>query len=161
MRGAICNDPIDTIDISNTLPRQADSNGLVKVKLKCRLEYKGHVYFESVRPYVINQLLQYMKLNNELFSDIEIDISHIPSSLIDMINVDHEIPVEVDRSDQDCDLSFQTDNDSFKEVHNTRVESQENPLDVYRIAANETALVNNSHFGHEFTTRAPEEGNMP
>ena len=77
-----------------------------------------------------------------------------------MINLDHEIPVEVDRSDQDCDLSFQTDNDSFKEVHNTRVESEENPLDVYRIAANETALINNSHFGDEFATIAPE-GNMP
>ena len=101
MRGAICNVPIDTIDISNALPRQADSNGLLIVKLKCRLEYKGHVYFESVRPYVINQLLQYLKLNNELFSDIEIDISHIPSSLIEMINVDHEIPVEVDRSDRE------------------------------------------------------------
>ena len=40
-------------------------------------------------------------------------------------------PVEVDWSDQDCDLSFETDNDSFIEVHNTRVESEENSLDLY------------------------------
>ena len=53
-----------------------------------------------------------------------------------MINLGHEIPVKVDRSDQDLDLSFETDNE---EVHNTRVESEENPLDVYRTAANETA----------------------
>ena len=65
IRGAICNVPIDTTAISNTLPRQADSNGPVIVKLKCKLEYRGHVYYESVRPYVINQLLQYLKLNNE------------------------------------------------------------------------------------------------
>ena len=42
-------------------------------------------------------------------------------------------------------------------MHNTRVEGEENPLDVYRIAANETALINNSHFGDEFTTIAPGE----
>ena len=42
----------------------------------------------------------------------------------------------------------------LEELHNTRVENQKNALDVYRIAANKTALVNNSHFGHEFTTIA-------
>ena len=45
-------------------------------------------------------------------------------------------PVEVDWSDQDCDLSFETDHDSFIEVQNTRVESEENPLDLDLIAAN-------------------------
>ena len=49
----------------------------------------------------------------------------------------------------------------FKEVHNTRVESEENPLDIYCIVANETVLINNSHFGDEFTTIAPREGHMP
>ena len=36
----------------------------------------------------------------------------------------------------------------FKEVHNTRVESEENPLDIYCIVANEIVLINNSHKGH-------------
>ena len=78
-----------------------------------------------------------------------------------MINLDHEIPLEVGRSDKDRDLSFETDKASFKEVHNTRVESEENPLDIYRIAANETALINNSRFEDEFRIIAPGEGNMP
>ena len=42
IRGAISNVPIDTIGISNTLPRQADSNGLIIVKLKRNLERRGH-----------------------------------------------------------------------------------------------------------------------
>ena len=46
-------------------------------------------------------------------------------------------------------------------MHSTRVESEENPLDVCRIAANGTALINNSHFGDEFTTIAAGEGNVP
>ena len=77
-----------------------------------------------------------------------------------MINLDHEIPIELDRSDQDRDLGFETDNDSLKEVHNTRNESEENPLDIDCIAANEIALINNFHFGDEFTTIALGEGHM-
>ena len=78
-----------------------------------------------MRPYIINQLL------HEFYSDIEVDISHIPSSLIEVINLNHVTPVEVDWSHQDCDLSFETDHNSFSEVHNTRVECEENPLDLY------------------------------
>ena len=37
LRGAMCNVLIDTIDISNTFPRQADSNGLAIVKFKRKL----------------------------------------------------------------------------------------------------------------------------
>ena len=50
IKGAICNAPVDTIDISDTLPRQV-------VKLKRKLEYRGHAYFESLRPNIINRLL--------------------------------------------------------------------------------------------------------
>ena len=85
--------------------------------------------------YVINPLLHYLKLNNEFYLDIETDKSHIPSSLIEMINLDYQIPVKVDSSDQDPDLSYKTD-DSFQEVDNTKVESEENPLDVYLISIN-------------------------
>ena len=54
------------------------------IKMKRKLEYRSH---ESVCPYLINQLLQYLKLNNDFYSGIEVDISHIPSSLIEVINV--------------------------------------------------------------------------
>ena len=37
LKGSICNDG-------------ADSNGLVIVKLKRKLNYQGHVYFQAVRP---------------------------------------------------------------------------------------------------------------
>ena len=80
---------------------------------------------------------------------MEIDISHISSSFIEMISLDHEIPVEFDRFDQDLDLSL-----------NNIVEYEQNPLDVYHIAVNVTALNIKSHFGDEFTTIAPVEGNM-
>ena len=59
LKGTICNIPVDTADIVNVLPRSADSNGLVMVKLKLKLCYRGHVYFESERPELIHQALKY------------------------------------------------------------------------------------------------------
>ena len=47
-KGEICNVPIDVVPTCNTLHRSADSNGIVIVKLKRKLEYKGYVYFEPV-----------------------------------------------------------------------------------------------------------------
>ena len=70
LKGSICNVPIDTVDISDVLPRRADSNGLVVIKLKCKLPYRGHVYFEAVRPELLNLTLMYLKENNPLCSDV-------------------------------------------------------------------------------------------
>ena len=111
LKGALCNVPIDVVDICNTLPRPADSNGIVIVKLKRKLQYRGHVYFESVRPDIIFRLLQYLKLNNSLYHDIEIDVKNIPSFLIEdkrcdnlplvalnNINIDDKIPLIVEKN---------------------------------------------------------------
>ena len=54
LKGSICNTPVNTSDIINVLPHGADSNGLVVVKLKRKLKrklsYHVHLYFEAVRP---------------------------------------------------------------------------------------------------------------
>ena len=47
-KGALCNVPIDVIDACKILPRPADSNGIVIVKLKRKLQYRGHAYSESL-----------------------------------------------------------------------------------------------------------------
>lgn len=56
LKGPICNLPLDFVNVSNTLPRPADSNGVAIVKPKGKLQYRGHVYFESVRPNFICRL---------------------------------------------------------------------------------------------------------
>ena len=88
LKGSICNIPIDTVSISQTLPNPSHSNGVTVVKLKKKMEFKGHVFFESVRPQIIVRLLQYLKVNNELYYNISIDVSHIPPSFF--INTDVE-----------------------------------------------------------------------
>ena len=84
MKDVLCHTPVDVFDLCNTLPRPADSNGIVLLKLKRKLQYRdrGHVYFESVKPSFILGLLQYLKLNNLLHHDIEMDLDNIPNFLI-------------------------------------------------------------------------------
>ena len=75
MKVSICNIPISNIDNNcNCLPRPADSNGVIIVKLKRKAAYHGHVLFEPVRPRLIESLLQYLKKHNHLYRNIEIEI---------------------------------------------------------------------------------------
>ena len=64
LKSALYDMPIDAVEVCNTLPLPADSNGIVIVKLKRKVQYRGYVYFESIRPNFILILLQYLKFNN-------------------------------------------------------------------------------------------------
>ena len=81
LKGVLCNVPIDVVDVCRTLPRPTGSNGIVIVKLKRKLQYRGHVYSESGRPDFIMRLLQYLNLNNSLYEDIEINLENVPNFL--------------------------------------------------------------------------------
>ena len=67
MKGIICNIPVNEVDVNcKSLPRPADSNSLLIVKLKHKLEYKLHVVFESVRLALVIQFLEFLKNHNHL-----------------------------------------------------------------------------------------------
>ena len=72
------------MDISTLLPRQANINGLVIVKLKMKLEFRGHVYFKPVRQDIALRLLLFLKDNNDLYKDVTIVPNNIPTSLVDL-----------------------------------------------------------------------------
>lgn len=53
LKTAICNIPIESIDITCTLSHGADSDGLLgllMVKLKWKLTFLGRIYLEAVSP---------------------------------------------------------------------------------------------------------------
>ena len=72
MKDVLCVIPIDVVDVCNTIPRPADSNGIIIVKLKRKLQYRGHACFESVKPNFIHNLL---------YHDTEIDLGNISGFL--------------------------------------------------------------------------------
>ena len=84
LKGSICNIQVHTSDIIDLLPHGADSNGLVVVKLKQKLSYRGHVYFKAVRPQSVHMTLEYLKENNPLYGDICIDVNNIPNEFTEM-----------------------------------------------------------------------------
>ena len=69
---SICKIPTEAANICNILPRPAVSNGLIAVKLKRDLKYRGHVYFEPVRSHIVYQALTYLKSYNKFYDDISI-----------------------------------------------------------------------------------------
>ena len=146
IKGAICNVPIEADTICNILPRGIDSNGLILLKLKRKLCYRGHVLFESVRPDIVQTALNYLKQNNPLYNNVEININNIP---IDLLSLE-EIPI---LREEELDLTNQADN----------LEEVENPLDQYRISANEGALIPTipCEINEENITVAPGEGLKP
>ena len=87
IKGSICNIPVSEVDVNcNMFPRPADSNGLIIVKLKRKLEYKVHAVFEAVRPDVVIHFLEFLRSHNDLYSDIEINPANIP---VDILGLQH------------------------------------------------------------------------
>ena len=71
IKRSICNALIETANVCNIVPRSAVWNGLILVKLKCDLKYRGHVDFEPVRPHFIYQALTYLK-SHKFYEDISV-----------------------------------------------------------------------------------------
>ena len=54
-------------------------------KLKRKLNFRGHVYFQAVSPQSIYATLSYLKENNVLYSNININLASLPISLTNVI----------------------------------------------------------------------------
>ena len=81
IRGAICNVPVSCEETCHVLPRPPDSSGIIMLKLKRKLQFRGHVYFQAVRPEVVLHALQWLQRNNELYEKVTINLE----------NIDHEL----------------------------------------------------------------------
>ena len=56
IKGAICNIPVECDQTCNIL-RLPERSGIIPLKLKRKLEFGGHVYFQVVRPRVVDDNL--------------------------------------------------------------------------------------------------------
>ena len=81
--GAICNVPVncDQTSTCKVLPRPPERSGIIMLTLKRELEFRGHVYFQAVRPELVENALNWLVRNNLLYSNIITDISNIDESL--------------------------------------------------------------------------------
>ena len=74
--------------------RGADSKGLIFVRLKRKLSFRGRVYLEAVSPEAVQLALLYLKQNNPFYHDIRIDTDNISDELFELTeDTDQEIPI--------------------------------------------------------------------
>ena len=162
MKGTICNIPVIEVDVNcNTLPRPTDSNGLLIVKLKRKLEYESHVIFEAVRPALIAQFLEFLNLYNHLYSDIEINYNNIP---VDMLGCHNE---KLEESEIYLQLLRSLVEPVEVEVElSTNEEIYEDPLSNFRAPSAETTIISqvpsncNCELEQEITI-TPGKGKQP
>ena len=50
-----------------TLPRAPESSGIILLKLKCKLQFRGHVYCQAMCPEALLYTLNWLVANNELY----------------------------------------------------------------------------------------------
>ena len=73
--GAICNVPVNCDQTCKVLPRPPERSGIIMLKLKRKLQFRGHVYFQAVCPELIVNALNWLKQNNPLYCDVTNDIT--------------------------------------------------------------------------------------
>ena len=118
IKGNICNVALETDTVCNVLPRHINNNGLVFVKLKRHLRYRGYVYFEPVRPSVIYEALNYLKRKNKFYKDISISYGLNSQETLNLSDAS-----AIDETEADSSI---VENESFKSV--------DDPLKAHRAA---------------------------
>ena len=95
IHGPAVNVPTDLTPVCTLLPRLPSQTQMVPMKLKRKLCYKGHYMYQYVRPAKVLAALQWLKLNNPLYKDIEInsdwvsDAAENDSELWEALSLEH------------------------------------------------------------------------
>ena len=166
IKGAICNVPVECDQTCKTLPRPPERSGIIMLKLKRKLEFRGHVYFQAVRPEVVLNALNWLKVNNPLYTNINVDIGNIGRDLTTLqqndnvsdednsLNLDGDmtntISNEQSINDNNKNLATGTmtdrvnpatsDTESSNDSNTPDNEEQDDPLNNFRSPPNETCL---------------------
>ena len=129
IKGVVCNVPVSCEETCKVLPRPPDSSGIIMLKLKRKLQFRGHVYFQAVRPRVIETALQWLQSNNPLYQ----------STMVDLTNIDDQLTSIGQNESDDTVVSDNELMDTNKEETTDDCE-REDPLNEHRAATCETCL---------------------
>ena len=123
--GAICNVPVNCDQTCKVLPRPPERSGIIMLKLKQKLEFKGHVYFQAVHPQLVENALNWLMQSNPLYKNVTTDMRNIDKSLKTLQQDD----TSTDTTDMSVTLPPNEDNE---------IEENDDPLNTHRQATNET-----------------------
>jgi len=161
IKGAICNIPVNCDQTCNILPRPPERSGIILLIVTRKLQFRGHVYFQSVRPEFIMTALNWLTANNPLYKDIQIDCGNVDVQLRDMThnenydtnfltnspptNYSSNTTVNENRAEpenmltsSEVNSAIEASKDNSNEALNE--EEVEDPLNEHRSPASETCL---------------------
>ena len=139
IKGAISNVPVYCEQTCNILPRPPERSGIILLKLKRKLEFKGHVYFQAVRPQIVHAALTWLQLNNPLYANVGIDMTNIDNNLTSITDECTLEDLSLDLPDGESSITDNSD-DTCTSKTNNDFEETDDPLNGHRGPPNETCL---------------------
>ena len=73
IHGPAVNVPSKVDTICDVLPRLPSESELVPLKLKRKVEYRGHYLYDYIRPQKLLDSLRFLKGSNPLYADIDVN----------------------------------------------------------------------------------------
>lgn len=160
IKGAICNVPVECDKTCNVLPRAPEASGIIALKLKRKLQFRGHVYHKNVRPEMLHHALNWLKLNNSLYSDIIINEEHSHENVLSIRRLTSHQTCQgnYEETQESCEQTITYDDDEVEEITESNCETQnlsnqdiaidtldeieeiDDPLNDHRMPTNETCL---------------------
>ena len=102
MDGLIVNVPVNVSETCNHFPRDGNCEEVILVKLKRKLSFKGHVYFEPVSLLRVRAALEFVQKVNPLYEDVLISDTNTSPDLLSIWKkpFGSEIDFEVESDDE-------------------------------------------------------------
>ena len=109
------------------------------------MEFRGHVYFQAVRPQLILNALMWLKMNNPLYDNICVDIDKIDRHLKTLQQIDVNLDdstLNNDNHSTESGISDDTssNNENGENVSTPADEENDDPFNEYRAPTSETCL---------------------
>ena len=83
IHGPAVNVPTDLSSVCNLLPRLPSQCQILPMKLKRKLQYRGHYMYDFIRPDKGIAALQWLKMNSPLYKDIEVNSEWVEQAATD------------------------------------------------------------------------------
>ena len=141
-------------DVNTTakcLPRLPTDESLIRVKLKRKLEYKGHHMCQDVNPTKVKQALSWLKDNNPNFEEIDVNFKDFDALADDeLIHDDHHVNEDDLRNEDSHEYSDENDRPVNKDDFRNEVSAEDAAevaiaTEIFQIHENITDI-NNSSF---------------
>lgn len=157
--------PSDVSTTTNILPRCESDDQLIRVKLKRKLSYKGHHEYQFVTKSHLTETLNYLKLNNKFYHEVEFNnawVNILPT--ITKVNDNDIDELPYDTSDEVAPLRI----DGELSAHDSGELDKENEEEKLNGMLMDTCLqpldigqeILDQHF-EDILCVAPGEGNSP